>query len=91
MQYRESFMRRTHEDGNAHRPSQVGYREQSLHPRDIADSNAQTAVLFIDLRHSISLYGLLDSDPHTMLVYIEEKQLFKCSALLYRQFRRNAD
>jgi hypothetical protein len=86
MQHGEALVRRAHEDGNAYRPSYVGYREQSLHPCDIAHTDAQAAVLLKDLRHSIGFNGLLDAETHAMLVDVEEQQLFQRGTLVELQF-----
>src|SRR5258708_2126114 len=77
MQHGEAFMRRAHENGNAQRSSQVGYREQRLHSRNVAHTDPQAAVMLIDFRHSIGLYRLLDPDAHAMLVDVEEQQLLQ--------------
>ena len=77
MQNREAFMRGANENGDAHRPAQIGNCEQGLHSGDIAHADAQAAVMLVDLRHPIGLDGLLDSDPHAMLVDVEEQQLFQ--------------
>jgi hypothetical protein len=91
MQYGEAFMRGADEDGNAQGSAKVGYREQRLHAGDIAHSDPQAAVLLIDFRHSIGFYGLLDPEAHTMLVDIEEQQLFQRGALVRWQCRCNPD
>ena len=91
MQDCESFMRRAYENGNAYWSPEFGYREQGLHSGDIPDADTQATVLFVDLRHSIGFYGLLDADAHPMLVDVEEQQLLQRGALVDRQFRRNPD
>ncbi len=85
MQYGEAFVRGTHENGHAQRSAEIRYREQSLHPGNVADANAQSAVLFINLRHPISFYGLLDANTDAVLVDIEEQQLLQRRTLRYGQ------
>ena len=86
MQDCESFMRRAYENGYTYRSPEFGYCEQGLHSGDITDTDPQAPVLFMDLRHSISFYGLLDADTHPMLVDVEEQQLLQRGALVHRQF-----
>src|SRR6202166_3598964 len=86
MQDCESFMRRAYENGNAYWSPEFGYREQGLHSGDIPDADTQATVLFVDLRHSIGFYGLLDADAHPMLVDVEEQQLLQRGARVHRQF-----
>ena len=83
MQHGETFMRRAHENSHAQGPAQVGYREQGLHAGDVAHADAQAAVLFVDLRHSVGFYGLLDAEAHAVLVDVEEQQLFQRGALVH--------
>ena len=82
----KSFMRRPYENGNAYRPAEIGNREQSLNPVDITHPNAQPAVMLKYLGRAVDLDGLLDPDPHAMLVDVEEQQLFQRGTLVHRQF-----
>ena len=87
MQDREAFMRRAHENGNPQRPTVIGNGEQGLDSRNIADAYAQAAVLLIDFRHPIGIYGLLYAHPDSMLIYVEEQQLLESWTLFNGQFR----
>jgi len=91
MQNREAFVRRAHENGNPHRPALIGNCEQGLDSRDVANANAQAAVLLIDFGHPIGIDGLLNSHPDPMLVYVEKQQLLERRALLNGQFRGDSD
>jgi hypothetical protein len=82
MQNSKALVRGTNENGDAHRPSFVGNREQSLDSGDVADTNPQAAVLFIDFRHTIGVDGLQNTHSNAMLVYIEKQQLFQGWTLL---------
>ena len=82
MQNSEALVRGANKNGDAHRPSFVGNREQRLHSGDVADTDPQAAVLLVDFRHPIGVDGLLNTDPYTMLVYIEKQQLFQGWTLL---------
>ena len=91
MQYGKALVRGPNKHGDAHRPSLVGNREQSLHSGDVADTDPQSAVLLVDFWHPIGVDGLLNTDSYTMLVYIEKQQLFQGWTLLRSELRRNAD
>ena len=82
MQYGKALVRRAHENGDSHRPALVRNREQSLDPFYVADTDPQAAVLLIDFRHAIGVDGLLDADPHAMLIHIEKQQLLQGWTLL---------
>jgi len=84
MQYGKALVRRAHENGDSHRPAFVRNREQCLHSLDVADPHPQAAVLLIDFRHAVGVDGLLDADPYSMLIYIEEQQLLQGRTLLRR-------
>lgn len=82
MQNSEALVRGPNKHRDAHRPTLVGYCEQSLHSGDLADTDPQAAVLLVDFRHPIGVDGLLNTDSYTMLVYIEKQQLFQGWTLL---------
>ena len=82
MQNRKALMGRAHENGDAHRPSRVGNREQGLDSLDVADADSQTTVLLIDFRHPIGIDGLLNADAYAMLVDVEKQQLLQGWTLL---------
>jgi len=82
MQNSKALVRGTNENGDAHRPSFVGNREQGLDSVDVADTDPQTAVLLIDFRHAIGIDGLLNADSYAMLVYVEKQQLLQGWTLL---------
>ncbi len=77
MQHHESLVRPTHEHRDAQWPAGVRYREQRLNPFDVADADAQAALVLKDLRYPIGLNGLLNSKAYSMLVDIEKEQLFE--------------
>jgi hypothetical protein len=82
MQNSKALVRGTNENGDAHRPSFVGNREQGLDSVDVADTDPQTAVLLIDFGHAIGIDGLLNADSYAMLVYVEKQQLLQGWTLL---------
>jgi hypothetical protein len=84
-------MRRTHENGNPHRPALIGNREQGLNSLDVADADAQAAILLVDLGHPIGVYGLLNTHPYSMLIYVEKQQLFQGRTLRNGQFGGDTD
>jgi hypothetical protein len=86
MEHRESLVGRADEDRHAHGSAEVGNGEQSLYSGDVADTDAQAPILLVDLGHPVCFNGLLDPVPHTMLVDVEEQQLFQRGTLVYRQF-----
>jgi hypothetical protein len=49
---------------------------------NVADTDPQGAVLLIDFRHTIGIDGLLDADPHSMLIHVEKQQLLQGWTLL---------
>jgi hypothetical protein len=78
----EAFVRGSHEDRHPHGPSAIGHCKQRLHAGYVADAHPQTAILLINLGDAVDIYGLLDSDPHAVLVYIEKEELFQGWTLL---------
>jgi len=82
MQHRKSFMCRSNENGNPDGPAFIGNREQGLYSGNIADADAQAAVLLINLRHTIGVDRLLNTQAYTVLVEVEEQQLFQGRSLL---------
>jgi hypothetical protein len=91
MQHRKTLMRRAHEDGDADRPPSIRDREEGLHACNVAHPHPQPALLFKDLGYSISVYGVLNTHPYAMLVYVEEQQLLQGRPLLRGQSRGNFD
>jgi hypothetical protein len=91
MQNCEALMGGTHENGKTHRPAFLRDREKGLNALYLTHPYAQTAVLLIDLRHAIGVYGLLNPDADTMLINVEEKELLQGGALLNGQFRRDPE
>ena len=87
---KRSCAERTNTATPSSRPA-VGDRKQRLHPVDVADPDAQAALLLVDLRDAIGVDRLLDARPDTVLIDVEEQQLFECRALLDRQFARDAN
>ena len=84
MQHGKTLMGGTNENGHTQRPAEIRYREQGLHAGDVSHADTQTAVLLVDFRHSVGIYGLLDPDADTMLIDVEEQQLFQRGALVHR-------
>ena len=82
MQHRESFVRRSNENRDPHGSAFIGNRKQSLYAGNVADAHAQAAVLLIDLGHPVGVDRLLNAHSYTMLVDVEEQQLFKGWSLL---------
>jgi hypothetical protein len=68
-----------------------GNGKQTLYSLDIADPNSQATVLFVDLGDTVGFDRVLYAVAHTMLIHVEEQQLFQCAALFHAQFRRNGD
>jgi hypothetical protein len=84
VQHGKTLMGGTNENGHTQRPAEIRYREQGLHAGDVSHADMQSAVLLVDFRHSVGIYGLLDPDSDTMLIDVEEQQLFQRGALVYR-------
>ena len=84
VQHGKALMGGPNENGHTQRPAEIRYREQGLHAGDVSHADTQTAVLLVDFRHSVGIYGLLDPDPDTVLIDVEEQQLFQRGALVYR-------
>ena len=82
MQHRESFMRGSNENRDPYGSAFIRNREQSLHAGNVADADAQAAVLLIDLGHPVGVDRLLNAQAYTVLVDVEEKQLFQGWSLL---------
>ena len=82
MQNSKALVRGTNKNGDAHRLSLVGNREQGLDSCDVADTNPQAAVLLIDFRYAIGIDGLLNAGSYAMLVYVEKQQLLQGWTLL---------
>jgi hypothetical protein len=57
-----------------------------LNSLDVANAHAQAAVLLVDLGDPIGVYGLLNTHPYPMLIYVEEQQLLERWALRNGQF-----
>jgi len=62
-----------------------------LNSLDVANADAQAAVLLVDLGHPIGVYGLLNTHPYSMLIYVEKQQLLESWALRNDQFRGDTD
>jgi len=71
--------------------SLIGNGEQGLNSLDVANAYAQAAVLLVDLGHPIGVYGLLNTHPYSMLIYVEKQQLLESWALRNDQFRGDTD
>ena len=82
MQDREPFMCRADKNRNPDGAAFVGNGEQGLHAGDIADADAQAAILLIDFGHPVGIDRLLNAHSNTMLIDVEEKQLFEGWSLL---------
>jgi len=82
MQNSKALVCGANENGDAHRLSFVGNREQGLNSGDVADTDPQAAVLLINFRHAIGVDGLLNADSYAMLVYVEKQQLLQSWTLL---------
>jgi hypothetical protein len=77
MQNREPFVCGPHENCHPDGPTFVGNGEKGLHARNVAHADAQSAILLVDFGHAVRVDRLLDADPYTMLVDVEEQQLLK--------------
>ena len=82
MQDREPFMCRPDKNRNPDGAAFVGNGEQGLHAGDIADADAQAAILLIDFGDPVGIDRLLNADAYTVLVEVEKQQLFKGWTLL---------
>jgi len=84
VQHSKTLMGGTNENGHTQRSAEIRDGEQGLHAGDVSHADTQTTVLLVDFRHSIGIYGLLDPDSDTVLIDVEEQQLFQRGALVYR-------
>jgi len=84
VQHGKTLMGGTNENGHTQRPAEIRYGEQGLNAGDVSHADTQTTVLLVDFRHSVGIYGLLDPDSDTVLIDVEEQQLFQRGALVYR-------
>ena len=82
MQDREAFMRRPDKNRNPDGAAFVGNGEQGLYAGDIADADAQAAILLIDFGDPVGIDRLLNADAYTVLVEVEKQQLFQGCTLL---------